>query len=159
MTAETDLLPCPFCGTAPQCWGDSRWTYIRCGNDQCIVYSAEPLPYNGDTHWSDAIAAWNRRACVSSATEALRAEVELERTYRLAAQAGRAFAEKGARQAEARAARLAGELRECYEWLFESMSDGPRVSEGALTNNSYTRAFHDLHERLRAALEQEATHG
>lgn len=51
-----------------------------------------------------------------------------------------------------RAERLAELLGECYEWLFESMSDGPRVSEGALTNGSYTRAFRDLHEKLHAVL-------
>jgi hypothetical protein len=43
-------------------------------------------------------------------------------------------------------------LRECYEWLFESKADGPRVSEGALTNGSYTPEFRALHDRLAAAL-------
>ena len=60
------LLPCPFCGSEPQMWGDSGWTYIRCGNDQCIVYTAEPLPYNDATHRADAIGAWNRREAAAA---------------------------------------------------------------------------------------------
>lgn len=50
-------------------------------------------------------------------------------------------------------------LAECYEWLFESKADGPRVSEGALTNGSYTEAFRDLHDRLRAAMSKEKGNG
>lgn len=47
---------------------------------------------------------------------------------------------------------LRAALAECYEWLFESKSDGPRVSEGALTNGSYTREYHALHDTLKPLL-------
>lgn len=43
-------------------------------------------------------------------------------------------------------------LRECYEWLFDSKSDGPRVSEGAHLKGYYTPEFLDLHTRLSAML-------
>lgn len=44
-------------------------------------------------------------------------------------------------------------LRECYEWLFESKADGPQVSEGAIERGYYTPEFRDLHDRLRAAID------
>ena len=46
-------------------------------------------------------------------------------------------------------------LRECYEWLFESKTDGPRVSEGAIAKGYYTEAFAEFHNRLQAALTRE----
>ena len=50
-------------------------------------------------------------------------------------------------------------LRECYEWLFESKTDGPRVSEGAIAKGYYTEAFAEFHNRLQAALIRERREG
>lgn len=50
-------------------------------------------------------------------------------------------------------------LRECYEWLFESKTDGPRVSEGAIAKGYYTEAFAEFHSRLQAALTREQREG
>ena len=50
-------------------------------------------------------------------------------------------------------------LRECYEWLFESKTDGPRVSEGAIAKGYYTEAFAEFHNRLQAALTREQREG
>lgn len=43
-------------------------------------------------------------------------------------------------------------LREAYEWLFESKSDGPRVSEGAIVKGFYSEEFRGFHDRLLTAI-------
>ena len=59
--------------------------------------------------------------------------------------------------AESRLAAADALLRECYEWLFESLSDGPRVSEGAIEKHYYTPAMEALYWRMQAHL-SENTH-
>lgn len=109
--SDVKLLPCPFCGGEAQMWGDASRTYIRCGNDQCIVYTGDPLPYNDVTHVQDAITAWNTRANLASRD----AEVEALRKQR--DEARRLYfdaVEKLAPKADL-AERLAGALRTLVE--------------------------------------------
>lgn len=50
-------------------------------------------------------------------------------------------------------------LSECYEWLFGRLTDGPRVSDGAIEKGYYTPAFRDFHDRLQAAISALAAQG
>ena len=59
---DRELAACPFCGDEAEILGDESMTAIRCCNDQCVIWSRHPVPYNDHTHRADAIAAWNRRA-------------------------------------------------------------------------------------------------
>jgi hypothetical protein len=54
------LLPCPFCGSPPVTL-TSNVTAINCSNDQCIIYTDSPSPFNDFGHHAQAIEAWNRR--------------------------------------------------------------------------------------------------
>lgn len=63
VVVPVELLPCPFCGELPETWGDTSQTFIRCGNDQCIIYS-KALPYNDYCHKASAWTAWNTRSVV-----------------------------------------------------------------------------------------------
>lgn len=56
-----ELAACPFCGSAPKI-EDYHGTSIVCSNDQCIIWTPQPLPFNDFGHRAAAIAAWNRRA-------------------------------------------------------------------------------------------------
>lgn len=76
MSENTELLPCPFCGSAPvmrrsveEYVADSSgpagefdaWFTIHC--DECGIEK-------GEEYRSDAIAAWNRRAHTPSIEQA-----------------------------------------------------------------------------------------
>jgi hypothetical protein len=57
MTSD-QLLPCPFCGTAP-IWAASHFTddfEIQCPNQKCLVF----ICVGGKTE-SEAMTAWNTR--------------------------------------------------------------------------------------------------
>ena len=60
------LLPCPFCGDAPKIESDAGETLIYCVNDQCIIFTRAPAPYNDYGHRASAIAAWNRRPAMEA---------------------------------------------------------------------------------------------
>lgn len=51
---KPELLPCPFCGTAPVMVG----TEIRCANDLCFVL-VETVSFHEKV---SAIRAWDKRA-------------------------------------------------------------------------------------------------
>ena len=44
-------------------------------------------------------------------------------------------------------------LRESYDWLFESKSDGPRVSEGAIEKHYYSPELEAFHARIQSNLQ------
>ncbi len=55
-----ELLPCPFCGEKPLVIKNTltaTYYQIRCGNDECWVYSKTALHSKKE----DAIEAWNTR--------------------------------------------------------------------------------------------------
>lgn len=56
-----ELLPCPFCGGAASIKSSGSATAIWCANDQCVIGTDIPIPFNDWGHKTDAIAAWNRR--------------------------------------------------------------------------------------------------
>lgn len=58
---EGELLPCPFCATAPAMDSEPGQTFIWCANDQCIIFTHSPAPYNDSGHRASAITAWNTR--------------------------------------------------------------------------------------------------
>lgn len=78
MTAEPDLLPCPFCGLDvtddegcfPLNRERTRWE-VRCGNPSCFAH--DPC----DESMQAAVARWNRRATAAkdAEVEALREEI------------------------------------------------------------------------------------
>lgn len=148
MTADVELLPCPFCGGRAK----TKLPYVRCvdcGGQMCFG--------DGDA-FDAAITAWNRRANVAHATaakdaeiERLRAEVERLQGYlheadrrvgeqfmaaqdanahRLRALHDRLLDVKRAEAAEARAERLEEALqhsrwcRTCAEDGWDSCEDG-----------------------------------
>lgn len=148
MTAETDLLPCPGCnGTNTRViggpgtrGGPEHWA----GCDQCRWRTW------GNTE-AEAIAAWNRRACVSSATEALRADNDALRIAKDAANR-MLLAELSRNQ------RLEAETERLAEALLRY-----GVHEQACLDDDVqwcTCGFQDIRDdAARAALEQETTNG
>lgn len=89
MTAEVELLPCPFCGGAPGVVhttdvDDTKWVHVECygcgartrgdwippSSDQCPIF------------FQEVRAEWNRRANVSHAAAPLQAEIEALRAER-----------------------------------------------------------------------------
>lgn len=113
-TSNVELLPCPFCGEGEHLLVEHL--------EGTILHPAHRIRCDNcgaSTGYTDKDfrADWNTRACVEASTEALRQEMETERTYRLAAQTARAFAEKDIRKAEARAERLAEALRHVKDKL------------------------------------------
>jgi hypothetical protein len=55
--AETEILPCPFCGGPAETSGYDYAFYVRCLNPECIAVS-HGLHYETQ---DEAITAWNRR--------------------------------------------------------------------------------------------------
>lgn len=64
MSEEIKLLPCPFCGIAPNAHADfedaggGRACIINCPKCDCLPDAC----YRPANEWSEATAAWNRRA-------------------------------------------------------------------------------------------------
>ena len=176
-TAARELLPCPFCGGPPEVTrGNGPLTEIRCINHDCSIWPGIELP---EQH---AVIAWNERATLTQqqggeqeadverqARELLAAEYERDGLGKIgeyirnpdpsikfpiescairAITAALRTKQPAASEGDGRAM-----LRECYEWLFESKADGPQVSEGAIERGYYTPEFRDLHDRLRAAID------
>jgi len=155
MTTETDLLPCPFCGSADAPRLKNTHTasfWVSCseedggcgakasgqffpGPSRRTRFCYEPEEPEGSKFYArtlgelhpeyrraakSAIAAWNRRACVSSATAPLQAEIE---ALRAEVERSERYAEQSERErlwAEERAERLAEALRELVEVFSES---------------------------------------
>lgn len=66
--AETELLPCPFCGSPAEI--RHPFARVECSNVNC-----NPMPVVRARMLDEAITAWNRRASLSAAekmAEALR---------------------------------------------------------------------------------------
>ena len=138
MTAEPDLLPCPFCGGEAMHSGCDEHGYaVTCTNGECYAYN-KAWPPTVDL----AITAWNTRANVAHATAARDAEVEALRVHlRVAKQQTKdalslvecskvleAASDALVRESEARAARLAEALQSEIKVLrqiasFGNMSD------------------------------------
>lgn len=57
---QSELKPCPFCGSNPEIIGGTSTT-VRCSSDQCVS-RFDLGPYNDYGHYASAIAAWNHRA-------------------------------------------------------------------------------------------------
>jgi hypothetical protein len=55
-----ELKPCPFCGEPARLFTGNT-TGIACSNDQCVIYTDMPLPFNDHGHLESAVAAWNHR--------------------------------------------------------------------------------------------------
>jgi hypothetical protein len=55
-----ELKPCPFCGAEARLFTGNT-TCITCSNDQCVIYTDVPLPFNDHGHLDSAVAACNRR--------------------------------------------------------------------------------------------------
>ena len=83
MTADVELLPCPFCGGQPHMKSDSDvdgcyWSKVRCGicgaatRGKWASSSANTCPQ----WYAEAREEWNTRACVAHATAAKDAEIE-----------------------------------------------------------------------------------
>ena len=68
MSEEQKLLPCPFCGSSAARWcpGGEPYNTIACDNDACFA-----LIEDHET-WSEAVAAWNRRASTERTSAAER---------------------------------------------------------------------------------------
>lgn len=171
MTAEPDLLPCPFCGSEnidPKGWASTNSAGPAC--DDC---GASAGGVSGTLQ--DNIARWNTRANVSHATaaknakiEALRAEVDLrDSVIATHAEDTREY-QKRISQAEARAERLAEALRWALPLAsqglemcrLERLRCGHRDITGTYKNGETWVGIHqeevDGMERARAALEQES---
>jgi hypothetical protein len=60
-----ELLPCPFCGGAPDTFHNSTEASIYCPNeDDCCgahVHIKAPMQENWPDPWPVAVAVWNRR--------------------------------------------------------------------------------------------------
>ena len=109
MSGETDLLPCPFCGEGEHLLVEHL--------EGTILHPAHRIRCDNcgaSTGYTDRgfRADWNARACVSSATEALRAEVAEARDGWHMANGTAELAMKHRDAAEARAERLAEALRD-----------------------------------------------
>lgn len=72
MTRETELKPCPFCGTTPSLEGDGKIQWITCHQDSACSTSGMAFGIASDK-LQDGIDAWNRRA----ALEAKQVEVQM----------------------------------------------------------------------------------
>lgn len=137
MTAEPDLLPCPFCGAAEPIIAEHPNLLppsfrVICSDGVChAMVEARTLVR--------ARLMWNRRATAAkdAEIEALRAEV---------AERVEGFADR-AEQLEARAERLAEALRECGEFLMDMHILPPAETVAASV---------PLKIKVDAALEQEA---
>jgi len=151
MTAETDLLPCPFCGEGEHLLVEHL--------EGTILHPAHRIRCDNcgaSTGYTDRDfrADWNARACVSSATEALRAEVEVLRISSFANASVHIGIERD--RQKARAERLAEALREAEKSL-RTIADGAGRAEflkyaGDVRGYANSRA-----NAARAALEQETT--
>lgn len=154
MTAETDLLSCPFCGAAEPIVAEHSKALppifrVICSGGVChAVVEGRTLVR--------AKLMWNRRACVSSAAEALRAEVAEARDGWHMANGTADLAMKHRDAAEARAARLAEALR-VAEAALADIGDADR-EPGDDVAWCERRAAQAL-PTARAALEQETTNG
>lgn len=141
------LEPCPFCGGVPRVVrttdvDDMKWAHVECygcgartrgdwassSSDQCPSF------------FQEVRAEWNRRACVSSATDALRAEVAAH--FAKACKNG-----QKAIQAQDRAERLAEALREV-----RVIANQARV---AYSGDHSSGTFRAIAAKIDAALEQE----
>jgi len=144
MTAETDLLPSSVAAFTEALKGErgslDAW-----------------LEVNDEREASAHVEAY-ARACVSSATEALRAEVErLEIAGRL--HSGVAdLAINAARAAEARAERLAEALQEAREYVVSELAAERDKFAGYEHCSTIASIEADL-AKIDAALEQETTNG
>lgn len=60
MSSNTELLPCPLCGSAAEEFSDPGygWWTVVCTNDDCGCHTSEV----GVHSWEQAVARWNRRA-------------------------------------------------------------------------------------------------
>ena len=52
-----EIIPCPFCGVAPQ---KVRWGKVRCENPKCPIQPKNRSWWDLD-HEAEAIAEWNTR--------------------------------------------------------------------------------------------------
>jgi uncharacterized Zn finger protein len=147
MTAETDLLPCPFCGEGEHLLVEHL--------EGTILHPAHRIRCDNcgaSTGYTDRDfrANWNARACVSSATEALRAERDLFRAETIA------LAKDAERLAEAlreSAQHLRNHADNEYQMRFEDNSPSGRL------NRLLMLADRIEANAARAALEQETTNG
>ena len=141
MSAETDLLPCPFCGEGEHLLVEHL--------EGTILHPAHRIRCDNcgaSTGYTDRDfrADWNARACVSSATEALRAERDLFRAEAIAL----------AKDAE----RLAEALREAREYVVSELADERDKFAGYEHCSTIASIEADL-AKIDAALEQEAGRG
>lgn len=66
----TPMLPCPFCGAAPRMYATEMAYYIECVNEACAT-----MPSTIGCRTDDkAIAVWNTRAPLGSASSTTNAE-------------------------------------------------------------------------------------
>jgi hypothetical protein len=152
MTAETDLLPCPFCGASAAAVNMSDSMFAACSGPDCMGL------LGGFDSRDELVVHWNRRACVSSATEALRAEVAAAVGDAMQARAELKEWRCSAETHKNRAERLAEALRVAMQALIP-LHNAHMPDERAGLTDEDVAAAEAAFEQARAALEQENGRG